>query len=89
MNKSLLEYYGTNNDKEILIVTFGGSNLRSTCGLPPFEFKNCLTNWFPSIDKKFFIDSHQCWYQRGIKGISTNIEDTKVYLEKVIDGYKE
>jgi predicted esterase YcpF (UPF0227 family) len=88
MNRSLLEYYGTNNDKEILIVTFGGSN-SSTFGMLPFEFRNCLTKWFPSIDKKFYRDLHQCWYQRGIEGISTNIEDTKVYLEKVIDGYKK
>lgn len=88
MSESVLELSGTNSNKDILIITFGGNNL-VTGGVLPFEFRKTLNIWFPTIDKKFYIDVHQCWYQRGIKGISTHIEDTKIYLENVIHEYKK
>ena len=86
MSTSLFEIQGTN--KDVLIVTFGGC-MSKVGRIPPFEFLNTLTKWFPDFDKKFYIDLHQCWYHKGIQGISTNIAETKTYLEGIINGYKK
>lgn len=59
------------------------------CGIPPFEFLKSLNEWFPQYDKKFIIDIHQCWYHKGIGGLSSSIDETKVVLEKLIEGYKK
>jgi hypothetical protein len=85
--QSLFETYGQDTIKTHLFVVFGGLN-KKALGIPPFEFLNSLTSWFPRIDKKFYIDIHQCWYQKGIHGFSTNVEETVVYLKKVIKPYK-
>ena len=86
MLKSMIEINGIN--KDVLIITFAGLAL-SAFGIQPFEFMKCLTKWFPTISKKFYIDLNKCWYHKGIKGISTNIDDTKKYLEEIIKDYKK
>jgi predicted esterase YcpF (UPF0227 family) len=82
----MIEINGIN--KDILIITFAGLAL-SAFGTQPFEFMNSLQKWFPDISKKFYIDLNKCWYHKGIRGISTNIDDTKIYLENIIKDYKK
>ena len=98
MNESLFEIKGicnqdeSNNNEvnnnEVLIVSFGGSAL-VIGGITPFEFVNILHKWFPEYDKKFYIDLHQKWYHNGIKGISTDIDETVSYLHGIISNYKK
>jgi hypothetical protein len=88
MSSSVFECEGTENNREVLIVSFGGLGMMMS-GIPPFEFLKSLNEWFPQYDKKFIIDIHQCWYHKGIGGLSSNIEETKVVLEKLIEGYKK
>ena len=87
-SSSLFEYRGTENDREVLLISFGGIGMMMS-GIPPFEFLKSLNEWFPQYDKKFIIDIHQCWYHKGIGGLSSSIEETKVVLEKLIKGYKK
>ena len=35
-------------------------------------------------DLIFYIDIHQCWYHKGIKNITNNINDTILYLNNII-----
>jgi molybdopterin converting factor small subunit len=88
MSESLLEIYGTDNIHQILIVSFGGSAQKFS-GIPPFEFLRSLNEWYPDIDKKFYKDLNYSWYHHGIKDITSNIDETVVYLRKVICDYKK
>ena len=76
------EYKIFNNNKK-LIVSFGGMALQFG-GLLPFEFLNYLSCIYTDCDLLFYIDKNQCWYHKGIKDISTNIDDTILYLNKII-----
>ena len=60
-------------------------------GILPFEFLNFLsTNYKNLCDLMFFIDKNQCWYHKGIHGITNNIDYTILYLNKIIkDGNYE
>jgi hypothetical protein len=70
--------------KSRLIVCFGGM-AKSMGGIPPFEFMRYLNSTFKeTCDLAFYVDVEQCWYHKGLQGISNNIDETVVYLLKVI-----
>jgi hypothetical protein len=72
-----------NNNKN-LIICFGGMALMFG-GILPFEFLNYLSSIYKNnCDLIFYIDIHQCWYHKGIKNITNNINDTILYLNNII-----
>ena len=72
------------NNSENLIICFGGMALKMG-GILPFEFLNYLSNTFQkNTDLYFYIDKKQCWYHKGIDGITNNIDDTVLYLNSII-----
>ena len=72
-----------NNNKN-LIICFGGMALMFG-GILPFEFLNYLSAIYKNnCDLIFYIDIHQCWYHKGIKNITNNINDTILYLNNII-----
>lgn len=73
------------NNSKNLIVCFGGMALQMGQILP-FEFLNYLSDTYKKneLDKYFFIDKEQCWYHKGIKGITSNIDETANYLKNII-----
>jgi predicted esterase YcpF (UPF0227 family) len=72
------------NGNKNLIVCFGGMALQFG-SIPPFEFLNYLSyNYTNHCDLIFYIDSHQSWYHNGIKGISNTVDETTLYLNKII-----
>jgi len=82
MDKS--EYKIVNGNKN-LIICFGGIALQFG-GILPFEFLNYLSSTYTNnVDLVFFIDKHQCWYHKGIKDITNNINDTVIYLNAIIN----
>jgi hypothetical protein len=82
MDKS--EYKIINRNKN-LIICFGGLALQFG-GILPFEFLNYLSSTYTTnVDLVFFIDKHQCWYHKGIKDITNNINDTVIYLNTIIN----
>lgn len=86
MNKS---HYKIFNNSNKLIVCFGGMALKMG-GILPFEFLNYLSSIYIKCDLLFYIDTNQCWYHKGIHGITNNIDDTVLYLNNIIkDGNYE
>ena len=86
MKDSYLEFNTAN--KELIIISFGGCALKLG-GVLPFECLKSLKLWFPNTSLSFIIDKHHAHYHKGIEGISTNISETKDFLEKIIAGYKK
>jgi hypothetical protein len=67
-----------------LIICFGGMASQFG-GILPFEFLNYLSSIYTNnCDLIFVIDRHQCWYHKGIKDITNNIDETVIYLNKSI-----
>jgi len=72
-----------------LICCFGGCALKMG-GIPPFEFVNYLSSVYPDkSDLIFYIDKDQCYYHKGIKEISNNIDETVIYLNNIIKNYEK
>ena len=63
-----------------LYVIFGG--IAAGLNMPPFEFYNAAQ--IINENKLFVRDFHQCWYHKGLDGISHNIDSTAIYLQKEI-----
>ena len=81
MSKS--EYKIINGNKN-LIVCFGGIALQFG-GMLPFEFLNYLSSIYKNnCDLIFYTDKHQSWYHKGIQDITTNIDETTIYLNSII-----
>lgn len=79
------EYKIIGNNSENLIICFGGMALK-TGGILPFEFLNYLSKTFPkNTDLYFYIDKHQCWYHKGIDGITQNIDETVLHLDRIVN----
>ena len=66
-----------------LICSFGGMQLQMG-GILPFEFLRYLSNVYKDVDLFFYTDKFQCWYNRGIHGITNNADETVQYLDKLI-----
>ena len=72
------------NNSENLIICFGGMGLQMG-GILPFEFLNYLSKIIQkNTDLYFYIDKNQCWYHKGIDGITENIDDTVSHLNDII-----
>jgi len=83
------EYKIINGNKN-LIICFGGM-ASMFAGILPFEFLNYLSSVYKNnCDLIFYVDKHQCWYHKGIKDITNNIDETILYLNNIIkDGNYE
>jgi len=72
------------NGHKNLIICFGGMAL-SFGGILPFEFLNYLSSIYITVsDIIFYIDTQQCWYHKGIHGITNNIDESVEYLNSII-----
>ncbi|MFA6197331.1 MAG: hypothetical protein WC656_11900 [Sulfurimonas sp.] len=72
------------NNSDTLLITFAG--ISGAIGLYPFEFFK-ITKSF-NVDKIFIRDLNQSWYHKGLKDISTSIEETALFLKKIIEKQK-
>lgn len=73
-----------NEHSNTLIVCFGGMQKKMGMILP-FEFLNYLSKLYGKItDLYFFIDKNQCWYHKGLRGITENIDETVTYINNII-----
>jgi hypothetical protein len=78
--------HAVRNNGKCLIVSFGG--LAGQMGkIYPYEFLRYLSaEYSDAHDLLFYIDKAQCWYQKGIDGISTGIDDTVAYISSKMQG---
>lgn len=77
-----------NITKDVLIVTFSGRQ-DGLGSMTVFEFKNFLEEQYGLYDKLFLKDEKVLWYNQGITGLSTNVEETIDFLHKQILPYKK
>lgn len=70
------------------VLAFGGMSAKFG-GISRYELKNTLTRLAPDWNKHFFIDHHGKWYHEGLLGITTNIEDTILYISDQINNYEK
>ena len=83
MSESKSEYKIISGHK-ILIICFGGMALQFG-GIIPFEFLNYLSSiYLDRSDLYFFVDKNQCWYHKGFKDITNNIDETVLYINNII-----
>ncbi len=68
---------------DLLYILFGGYSGR--IAMPPFEFYRASE--ILNANRVFVRDVRQCWYHAGLPGISRNIDETKGYLQRLIDRY--
>jgi hypothetical protein len=65
-----------------LAIAFGGIASRLG-GIAPFEFLSALD---PATVRRVFVrDLDQCWYQQGVRGVSSDLEGTTAALRAMIE----
>ena len=73
--------------RDNLIVCFGGCACKMG-GILPFEFVRYLSSQYSDrCDLLFYVDRERCWYHRGLKGLTTNVDNTAEYLALKISGH--
>jgi predicted esterase YcpF (UPF0227 family) len=90
MVNSYLKIQNKNNNSDTLLVVFTGHpRIPGITGrIPTYDFFKMIETHFHHVDCHYYIDIHFDSYHQGIKGISTNIEETVEYLRNEIRGYK-
>lgn len=75
------------NSKKQLIVSFAGHDL-AVGTIKRFEFLRFLSKHFPHVNQHFHMDENKQMYHLGIKGHTTNVEETVDYLREKIKEYQ-
>jgi hypothetical protein len=85
LNMTELSEHSIMNNNDVLIVCFGGY-WHQFGGILPFEFCRYLSSIYTNqCDLLFYVDYHQCSYQKGIKGITNSVNETVTYLNNKIN----
>lgn len=66
------------DDSEILVVAFSG--MATQLSMPPAEFMRTFLS--KNISIMFIKDFWQCWYQKGLLGLTKNIDETAAFLKE-------
>ncbi len=75
---SILEDFSS--DSNVLLVCFSARHITPKCR---YHFLDFMAN-FPG--KKLFVrDIQDAWYNKGLPGITRNVEQTSIYLKNIID----
>jgi hypothetical protein len=64
-----------------ITLAFGGMN--QSLSMPPVEFLRSLIE--RGTDVIFYKDFNQCWYQRGLLGVSEDVPSTLAHIRCVLD----
>lgn len=84
MKNDGFDFYFRNYD--ILYVCFAGF-YPDEKGVPVFEFKNLLNKVDASL--LFVRDVYKCWYQLGISGLGSSLEQSISFMKEFIKPYKK
>lgn len=72
-------------DARSTVIAFGG--MSTQLGMPPAEFLKSFTQ--KNINTVFVKDFQQCWYQKGLLGLSTDIQQTVDVIKERIPDQQE
>lgn len=75
------------NNNDTALVCFGGFALKMG-GIPPYDFLKFISSNFKNVDKYFYRDLKQLCYHDGIDQLSTDVDTTVLYLQKLLARYK-
>jgi len=67
------------------VIAFGG--MSTQLGMAPAEFLKTFTK--KNINTVFVKDFHQCWYQKGLLGLSNDIQQTVEVIKERIPEHQE
>lgn len=67
-------------DSNTTVIAFGG--VATKFGMPPAEFLKSFTS--RNVNTIFVKDFQQCWYQKGLLGLSTDVRTTVEILKRQI-----
>ena len=66
------------DNSEILVVAFSG--MATQLSMPPAEFMRTFVS--KNISVIFIKDFWQCWYQKGLLGLTKNVDETAMFLKQ-------
>jgi hypothetical protein len=81
-----MQLYQQEPKSSTIVVSFAGHGLKFG-GVPRPEFYNFLTKNFSSIDILLLVDFNCRCYHQGLKGITTNVDETAKYIQDIICSY--
>lgn len=73
-------YQDLSAESKVILVCFSARHITPQCR---FHFLNNCSNL--SIKKLFLRDLQDAWYNKGLPGITKNVEQTATYLKTIID----
>jgi hypothetical protein len=71
-----------------IVVSFAGHGLKFG-GVPRPEFYNFISKNFPRVDVLLLVDYNCRCYHQGLKGITSNVDETSDYIQNIIHGYEK
>lgn len=79
-DNDLYPYEIIDNNSEVTIIAFGG--MLTSLGMPRKEF---FGSAFNSTNNFIFLkDFWQCWYQKGLLGVTNDIDTTASYIKQIL-----
>ena len=88
MSESELFKQGNSGNKDIAVITFGGCAAKFG-GILPFEFVGIISKNYPEIDTFFYVDQNMVWYNKGLKGLTSNVEETAERIKSKVSDYRK
>jgi hypothetical protein len=83
-----MQLYQQEPKSSTLILSFAGHGLKFG-GVPRPEFYNFLSKNFPTVDILLLVDYNCRCYHQGLKGITSNVDETAKYIQNIISGYQK
>lgn len=83
-----MQLYQQEPKSSTIVVSFAGHGLQFG-GVPRPEFYNFISKNFPEVDLLLLVDYNCRCYHQGLKGITSNVDETANYIKKIINGYQK
>jgi hypothetical protein len=83
-----MQLYQQEPKSSTIVVSFAGHGLKFG-GVPRPEFYNFISRNFPEVDILLLVDYNCRCYHQGLKGITTNVDETVNYIKNIINGYEK
>jgi predicted esterase YcpF (UPF0227 family) len=83
-----MQLYQQEPKSSTIVVSFAGHGLKFG-GVPRPEFYNFLSKNFSTVDILLLVDYNCRCYHEGLKGITSNIDETAKYIQNIISGYQK
>jgi hypothetical protein len=83
-----MQLYQQEPKSSTIVLSFSGHGLKFG-GVPRPEFHNFLSKNFPTVDISLLVDYNCRCYHQGLKGITSNVDETAKYIQNIISEYQK